>query len=325
MIATLDAAVHSAQDLRAAFRATGSTRRVPDLSRLDRVLRIDEGGGSIEVQAAAAWPSLAAFLTARGLEEGRLFEQAACHDLPATLGECVARNAAMPDGTPFITHVESLTIVASDGELRCATRERHPDWFRAVNGGHGMIAAVYSITLRIPSLARAFANADAAVTLSDSAAEPAAGERMRLMVPPDGLAPFLAELRNAFEDYRLSIAGLSVRRALADKETFLRWASEELAVVDVSFRKPLTLPARVAATQIRKRLIGAALAQGGRFDLATGMDASREQVEAAYPMFSAFLAAKRRYDPRERLGGPWYRHYEALLRREPLTVRWSKA
>ena len=324
--APLDAVVRSAQELCALLRRTDDNRPAPDLSRMDRVLRLDQRRGLVEVQAAVRWADLAAFLVDAGVHGAKAFADAAELGLPATIGDCVSRNPAAPDGSPFVGHVESLAIVGADGELRCASRSRHPDWFRAVNGGQGMIAAVYSITLRLDTLERAFADAGPVVRF------PVAGSRedraegaIRLMVPPAGLDAFLAALRAAFEDYRLPIAGLSVRRTTADAESLLRWATEELAVVDVSVPEPVTLPGRVAATQVRKRLIAEALAHGGRFDLATGMDASRDQVDAAYPMFSAFLAAKRRHDPQQRLSGPWFRHYEALFRREPLEVRWSHA
>lgn len=324
--APIDAVVRSARELCALLRRTDEHRPVPDLSQMNRILRLDEHRGLVEVQSAARWTDLACFLADAGIAAGRELARAAEHALPATIGECVARNPAAPDGNPFVSHVESLAVVGADGELRCTSRDRHPDWFRAVNGGQDLIAVVYSITLRFDLLARAFACADPMVRFP--AAGPLEGRiegRSRLMVPPAGLEAFLGELRAAFDDYRLPIHSICVRRASADRETLLRWATGELAVIDVSFPEPETLPGRVAATQVRRMLIAAALAHGGRFDLSTGMDASREQVEAAYPMFSAFLAAKRRYDPQLRLAGPWYRHYEALFRREPLEVRWSPA
>ncbi len=148
---------------------------------------------------------------------------------------------------------------------------------------------------------------------------------MRLMVPPARLGGFLGKLRLAFDDYRLPLDGLRVRKALPEAETTLRGATEELAVVEVPFAEGGTLPARAALAQIRRRLIAASLEHGGRFDLDTGFDASREQVEAAYPMFSAFLAEHRRCDPQERLGGDWYLHYRALFGRGNCAVRWTQA
>jgi len=49
-------------------------------------------------------------------------------------------------------------------------------------------------------------------------------------------------------------------------------------------------------------------------DLRPMSDSTRsEQIEACYPEFRDFLAAKRRHDPGERFQSDWYRHYAALL------------
>jgi len=317
--------VRSAEELRSALRAWHSHSTGPDLAQLDRVLRLDARAGRIEVQAGVGWAALAAYLGSQSIIIATMAETAAQAGLPETLGECVGCNPAAPDGTPFSALIEALTIVTADGELRRASRGLQPELFRAAIGGRGLIGAVYSVTLRLEALANAFANAQAPVVL-DAAGMTSPGDiELRLMVPPARLEGFLAELRRIFEDFRLPVSCLRVRRALPEHDSQLRWATEELALVDLRFADRGTLPSRVAATQVRRLLIAAALENGGRFDLATGHDASRDQVEAAYPMFSAFLAEKRRYDPQERLDGPWYRHYLCLFRREPCEVRWANA
>ncbi len=318
--------VRSAEDLRSALRASHRIG-TPDLSQLDRVLRLDASNGRIEIQAGVRWEVLSAYLYARSMPcAAGLGPTALQAGLPATLVECVDCNPASPDGTPFSTLIQALAVVTADGELRRTSRSVQHELFRAVIGGHGMIGAVYSVTLRIEALLQAFLHAQPAVLLdSGPAAAGQAAIMLRLMVPPARLEGFLAELRQAFEDFRLPIGCLSVRRALPENETLLRWATDELALIEVSFEDRGTLPSRVAATQVLRNLIAAAIAHGGRFDLATGLDASRDQVEAAYPAFSAFLAEKRRYDPQERLHGAWYQHYRGLFRREPCEVRWTPA
>ena len=97
----------SAQELTAAIR-----EGLPyDATRLDRVLRIDESRGLIEVQAAARWKAIAAVLRPGHAHAARLG--------PAmqTVGESLACNAAGPDGRPAVTHVESITVVLPNGEL----------------------------------------------------------------------------------------------------------------------------------------------------------------------------------------------------------------
>jgi len=317
--------VRSAEELRAVLRAPGTRISTADLSQLDRVLRLDARAGRIEVQAGVSWRALADYLGAQSIEgTAALADAAGLAGLPHSLGACVGGNPAGPDGTPFSALVEALAIVTADGELRRASRSAQAELFRAALGGHGLFGAVYSVTLRIDALVQAFAAATPPVRLDGAAGAPSQnGIRLCLMVPPARLEAFLADLRASFDDYRLPIGDLSVRRAMPEHETLLRWATEELALVEVGFADRGTLPSRVAATQLRRTLIAGALAQGGRFELATGLDASREQVEAAYPMFSAFLAEKRRHDPQERLDGAWYRHYRSLFQREPCEVRWA--
>lgn len=319
--------VRSAADLRSALRTPTIRMNPADLVHLDRVLRLEARSGLVEAQGGVTWKSLADYLAAQaetGLPE--LAAIARSIGLPATLGECVARNVAGPDGRPFIEYVEALTIVTADGELRRTNRSLQPELFCAAIGGQGIVGAVYSITLRINTLFAAFADAVPPVRLDEAAAEPSGPVlAITLMVPPPQLDEFLAAMRRVLDDYRLPVSSLSVRRALPESESLLRWATEELAIVELAFPDKGTLPARTAATQVTRALVDAAIACGGRFDLACGFGASRTQVEAAYPAFSAFLAEKRRYDPQERLGGAWYQHYAALFRREACLSRWTKA
>lgn len=318
------ATVRSAEELRALLRNAGTRQAKGHLAQLDRVLRLDSRNRLVEVQAGARWEALSTYLDSQKIAGASGLDAAARgFAVPATAGECVAHNPACPDGTPFAIHVAALAVVSADGELRRTSRLQQPELFQRVVGGHGMMATVYSVTLSIDSLVNAFTAASPPVTLDAQCEAGPVGESMRLMVPPANLQAFLAELRQALDDFRLPVCALSVRKALPDTETRLRWATGELALIDLRFPARPTLPARVAATQVRRALIAAALAHGGRFDLATGCDASREQVEAAYPMLKSLLAEKRRCDPQERLGGAFYAHFRALFQRGSCEVRWA--
>ena len=67
-----------------------------------------------------------------------------------------------------------------------------------------------------------------------------------------------------------------------------------------------------AATEFRQ-LIDAGIRYGGSYYLTYHRFATRQQVEACYPQFPAFLRAKRRYDPDERFQSDWYRHYKRMF------------
>ena len=79
----------------------------------------------------------------------------------------------------------------------------------------------------------------------------------------------------------------------------------------------------VRTLELRRGLIDAALDRGGRFAAAECADATRAQVEAAYPMLAEFLAQARRYDPAGRLQNRWARRCRGLLQREACEVRWT--
>lgn len=323
MLATLP--LYSAQDLCSALRTADPRRGPPATERLDRPLACDPSLGRVEVQAGTPWARVGRQL-ADALGTDAPDFAAAYAPLGATVGEAVATLPPLPDATPFADAVESLALVTADGDLRCTSRSRHADLFRLVLGGHGSIAAPYSVTLRIPVLLRALEAAEPPVEIAPAADSPAdPGDTLRLFVPPARLATLIDGVRRSADEFRVPLQRVTVRRALPDAEPVLAWATQELAVVDLCTRRPATLPARAAAAQLRKAWIDCALALGGRFDLATGFDASREQVEAGYPRFSAFLAEARRLDPRGRLAGRWLRHYAALFACGPVSGRWTNA
>lgn len=317
--------VRSAQELCTAIRTAGTRCAMPNLATMDRVLRIDARAGVVEVQGGATWAALSGTLSSQAVDgAAALAGEPARFGLPATIGECVAQNAACPDGSPFSTHVVALAVVTADGELRRATRDHHRDLFERVVGAHGMLAAVYSVTLGLQSLVAACRGAEPPVALQEPRHAGPPGDTLRYTLPPAALPAFLGALRQALDDYRLPVQALSVRKVMPDRGTSPGRAAGEQALVELRFAARATLPAEAAAQQARRALIAAALAHGGRFDLATGRDATREQVEAAYPSLKAVLAEKRRQDPLDRLGGPLYDHYRLLFQREACAVRWTR-
>lgn len=315
--------VRSADELRGAMRQARQSPLAVDASGMDRVLRVDAGRGLLEVQAGASWTLLAAYLAPRGIA---LDTFAALPELPRTVGEAVQQAAAGPDGLPVCAHVASLTLVMPDGELRRAGRDLNPELFRLALGGQGAIGVLYSLTLSIASLQASARQARAAVDLciSDLGAAGTVRCELECLLPPAELAAYLAEVRTAAHEHRLALYGISVRRYLADGDSFLCWATRDWAGVQLRYGVKPTLGAGVRAAEIRRLLLGMALARGGSFPIRDPRHATPEQLQACYPMLGAFLAEKRRADPAERLQNAWYRVVVAKLRREPCEIRWAK-
>jgi hypothetical protein len=302
----------SALELSAALREA----RPYDASRLDRVLGVDEQRGLIEVQAATPWKAIAARLRPGDERAARI------ETTMPTVGESLMCNTAGPDGRPAVAHVESMVLIAPTGELMRVSRAGQSGFFSLVAGGHGVFGALYSLTLHIGSLALSLNEAAEAEVLSAPQAG-TASRRLRLLLPPDALASFLEEARQRCGDWRIPLAGVTVRRTREESDTFLRWARREYAAVTLELAEPAALGAAVRATQLRRDLIDAAIARDGSFPLHCTPEATRAQAEHCYPQLPAFLAEKRRVDPAERVVNPWYRHYRRLFSRDTIAVRWA--
>jgi hypothetical protein len=303
----------SAAELTAAIREA-----LPyDPRRLDRVLRVDQRDGLVEVQAATPWQALAA--AAFQANDAR---NAAVPAAPISVGESLAVNAAGPDGRPAITHVESITVVMPNGELRRTSRTAHRDLFSLIAGGLGLFGAIYSVTLHVGSLLRAVREAHAVQVLGAPPAE-RPSQRLRVLVPPEKVEAFLADARARCDAWRLPLQAVELRRTAEEQDSFLRWARREYTALTLHLAAPGVLGVAVRTAQLRRGLVDAAISHGGSFLVSCMRNSSPDQIEACYPELRTFLAEKRRIDPAERLTNPWYRHYRNLFTRGNCRVRWS--
>ena len=314
--------VRSADDLRSALRQAREQPLSLDGSGLDRVLHLDAKRGLVELQAATPWSELVKYLASRKIAINSF---AASATLPATVGEAVSQSAAGPDGLPVSAHVASVMLFTPEGELRRADREVNRELFRLVLGGQGAIGVLYSVTLSIESLAASAAAAAPPVELVlDAAAGSAPQCAIECLLPPEALDAYLAEVRTLAEERRIPLYGITVRRYRGESDAALRWAGREWAGVEVRFGSKTTLGACVAAAEVRRALLAAALALGGSFPIRDLRDATRVQLEACYPMIGAFIADKRLGDPGERLQNHWYRSLVSTMRCKSCDVRWRK-
>ena len=286
-----------------------------DASRLNRILGLDAMHGLLEVQSATPWHAIAAELRPGDA-------RANVRTTMPTVGESIARNAAGPDGTPAVGHVASLTLVTPDGELRRVSRQRNRDLFALTVGGYGLFGTIYSVTLRIATLARAV---ERAAQPEEMKLQPQqrASHALELLLPPDAVDPFMKEADTRCSDWRIPLQSVAMRRTVQEDDTYLRWARRDYAEVKLNFAAVSGLSASVRGTQLRHELIDAAIETGGSFQIACTADATRSQTEACYPQLKSFLAEKRRFDPHERLVNGWYLHQRGLLSREDCEVRWA--
>ena len=288
-----------------------------DAARLDRILRHDDRRGVIEVQASTPWKAIAEHLRPGDQQA----EITSSRTTASTIGESVARNAAGPDGRPAVAHVDSMTLVTPEGELRCINRIAYRDLFCLTVGGHGLFGTLYSVTLRTESLARAV---DEAADVERSANAPEANP-LELLVPPDAMTRFIATAQERCDEWRIPVLGVDVRPILPEEETFLRWARRQYNEVVLRLGGLNTIGGAVRSTQLRRELIEAAIETGGSFAIARTPEATRDHLAACYPELPAFLAEKRRVDPSEKLVNGWYLHHRSLFSRGSCETRWNQA
>jgi FAD/FMN-containing dehydrogenase len=117
------------------------------------VRRFDPDRGLIEVESGIQWPELIAWLvenqTGAGHQWGIRQKQTGADRL--SVGGAVAANIHGRGLTlrPFVSDVESLTILGADGERRTCSRRENAHLFRLVCGGYGLFGFVDTVTLRL--------------------------------------------------------------------------------------------------------------------------------------------------------------------------------
>jgi hypothetical protein len=303
--------VSSVEELREAFHAARERALALDLSALNRMLRLDRRRRLLELQAATSWSSLASYLVEHYAAPNAAVLAAA---FPGAVGDTVGRNDAGPDGVPIAAHVEAVTLVLADGEVRRADRQTNAGLFRLALGGHGLIGVLYSVTLRVDSLLAA-AHAEPPVSIDITPCTAAANPRaVELLIPPANLDAALAELKAIALEHRVDLHHISVRKLQPEAETVLRWARREWAGVEIRYSVRATLGACAHANQIERQFLDCALRHAGSFPLSATHLPTLAQFEACYPTLREFVAAKRRLDPENRLQTSWYARLRAKLR-----------
>jgi FAD/FMN-containing dehydrogenase len=132
-------------------------------------------------------------------------------------------------------------------------------------------------------------------------------------VPRERLDDFMAEAAADFREHSVDVVYGTIRLVEHDDETFLPWAREPWACTIFNLHTVHTPAGLEHARGAFVRLIDMAIARGGSYFLTYHRWARPDQVEACYPEFRDFLAAKRQHDPDERFQSDWYRHYAFVL------------
>lgn len=126
-----------------------------DTSQLNRVLNFDKEKGLIEVEAGIEWPQLIDYLVETQKEVpwpqqwGIAQKQTGADRLSigGTLS-CNAHGRGL-QMRPFISDVESFTLIDAQGKFLKCSREENRELFGLVSGGYGLFGVIYSVTVRL--------------------------------------------------------------------------------------------------------------------------------------------------------------------------------
>lgn len=132
--------------------------------------------------------------------------------------------------------------------------------------------------------------------------EPASRDRdtyvlQEYFIPVDSFDVFVPRMRGILRDAKVNAVNVSVRHALPDSGTLLRWAPTEVFAFVLYYRQGTDGAARRDVGRWTRALITAAIDAGGTYYLPYQPVATREQFVRAYPRSREFFALKRRVDP----------------------------
>jgi FAD/FMN-containing dehydrogenase len=116
-------------------------------------------------------------------------------------------------------------------------------------------------------------------------------------VAPERFGEFVAACRDIIPKSKAEFLNVTLRYVAEDKTPTLTIAPARRIAAVMSFSQEVTPEGEIDMMQTTEALIDRVTAIGGAFYLPYRLHARRDQVEKAYPSVSAFVAAKRHYDP----------------------------
>lgn len=129
-------------------------------------------------------------------------------------------------------------------------------------------------------------------------------------IPVDKLGDFIRDMRTILPIHTdPALMNVSIRSVAEDKDTFLRYADEEMFGLVLSLRVGTGTDGDAALAALASDLIDKAIGLGGTFYLPYRLHSTPDQLLRAYPKAPAFFALKRKYDPGEVFQNKFYETY----------------
>src|SRR5581483_2662422 len=125
-------------------------------------------------------------------------------------------------------------------------------------------------------------------------------------VPPDQVVAFLERARTIIPKHSGDLLNVTIRNVKEDKDTFLRYASEDMFAFVMLFNQARTEEADKRMEAMTQGLIDAAIECRGRYYLPYRLHATPSQLARAYPQIQTLFERKRQHDPGELFQNRFY-------------------
>jgi FAD binding domain len=119
-------------------------------------------------------------------------------------------------------------------------------------------------------------------------------------IPVKNFEKFVPKMKKVFDDFHVNVINVSVRHALPDPGSLMRWAREEVFSFVIYYKQGLQKKDVDEVAKWTRALIDQALSLNGTYYLPYQIHASDDQFKKAYPNYKDFFSLKKKIDPSNR-------------------------
>jgi FAD/FMN-containing dehydrogenase len=129
-------------------------------------------------------------------------------------------------------------------------------------------------------------------------------------IPKDSVERFIKVLGKVLPQYKTDLLNITLRNVKEDKDTYMRYAREEVFGFVMLYNQPRTAEGEQEMEKLTRQLINEAIRLRGTYYLPYRLHATKEQMHIAYPMADSFFLLKKKYDPSELFQNQFYKAYQ---------------